>query len=207
MPIITCTDCSNEMSDSAPACPNCGKPNTNIPRKERSVSFILGLGILLIPVIFSWFTLRKGHTTKAKVISFAWLFISFAIIIGSENDTTAPPATSTNSTSSPAQEVIQVSASDLVSAYRGNEIGADNKYKDNIVQITGVVSGIGKDIFDTPYITLGAGARNQHREVQAYFDDSMNNQLGQLKRGSSLTITCRVKGLMMNVQAEDCLIK
>ncbi|HEX8266954.1 MAG TPA: DUF3862 domain-containing protein [Pyrinomonadaceae bacterium] len=40
---------------------------------ERKVSFLLGLGIFLMPYIFSWFTLRKGHTTTAKIISFVWL--------------------------------------------------------------------------------------------------------------------------------------
>ncbi len=40
---------------------------------ERRVGFLLGLGIFLMPYIFSWFTLRKGHTTTAKVLSFVWL--------------------------------------------------------------------------------------------------------------------------------------
>ena len=46
---------------------------------ERPVSILLGVGILLIPIIFSWFTLRKGYTTKAKSISFIWLV--FILII------------------------------------------------------------------------------------------------------------------------------
>jgi len=43
--------------------------------QPRAVSFPLGLGIFFMPYIFSWFTLRKGYTTKAKVISFGWLFV------------------------------------------------------------------------------------------------------------------------------------
>lgn len=41
--------------------------------KEKSVGFLLSIGIIFLPFIFAWFTLRKGHTTKAKVISFIWM--------------------------------------------------------------------------------------------------------------------------------------
>lgn len=80
MPMITCTDCSKQMSDSASACPNCGKPNVNAPAEKRPVGILLGIGIFFIPLFFSWFTLRKGHTTIAKIISFAWLALSYVII-------------------------------------------------------------------------------------------------------------------------------
>ena len=30
MPLIECPDCNNEISDVAPACPNCGRPNREI---------------------------------------------------------------------------------------------------------------------------------------------------------------------------------
>lgn len=49
--------------------------NSENIEEEKSVSIFLGIGIFLIPIIFSWFTLRKGHTKKAKIISFAWLVI------------------------------------------------------------------------------------------------------------------------------------
>lgn len=39
----------------------------------RKVGVLLGAGILLVPYVFSWFTLRKGHSTKSRIISFSWL--------------------------------------------------------------------------------------------------------------------------------------
>lgn len=48
--------------------------------KRRKVSLPLFLGIWVFPFIFSWFTLRKGHSNLARVISFFWLiFISYDI--------------------------------------------------------------------------------------------------------------------------------
>lgn len=40
---------------------------------QRKVSFLLGLGIFLMPYIFSWFTLRRGHSSTSKIIAFSWL--------------------------------------------------------------------------------------------------------------------------------------
>ena len=44
---------------------------------NKKVSIPLALGIFCIPLIFAWFTLKKGYSTKARVISFGWLAIGF----------------------------------------------------------------------------------------------------------------------------------
>lgn len=203
MPMIVCPDCSKEMSDSAPICPHCGKPN--VKTEERSVSILLGIGIFLIPIIFAWFTLRKGHTTKAKVISFVWLAIT--LIIGlSQDDNSTSSGSSPSVSAISNEEVMQVNIRDILYAYKENEVGADNMYKDNLIEVTGIIGNIKKDILDNLYVTLGTGAQFEIPQVQAFFDDSMNSRLGQLRKGTKLTVTCRVDGLMMNVIARDCVI-
>ena len=47
----------------------------------RKVSILLGLGILFFPIIFSWFTLKKGYSNLSKIISFSWLIITFIITL------------------------------------------------------------------------------------------------------------------------------
>lgn len=42
---------------------------------ERKVGFGLGAGILFMPYIFSWLTLRKGHTATQRFVAFAWLAV------------------------------------------------------------------------------------------------------------------------------------
>ncbi len=54
----------------------------NKPHKE--VSNPLKFGILLFPLIFSWLTLKKGYSTKARVISFVWM--SLILIVGATGD-------------------------------------------------------------------------------------------------------------------------
>lgn len=45
----------------------------------RKVSILLGIGIFIMPYIFSWFTLRKGYSNLARIISFSWLIILFTL--------------------------------------------------------------------------------------------------------------------------------
>lgn len=80
MPMIDCQECNKAMSDSALFCPNCGKPNAKDTTGKRSVSVLLAVGIFFIPLIFSWFTLRKGYSVLARGLSFSWLVLSIAIL-------------------------------------------------------------------------------------------------------------------------------
>ncbi|MHA3081376.1 hypothetical protein [Acinetobacter sp. ANC 5502] len=43
--------------------------------QSKKVSIPLAIGILLIPLIFSWVTLQKGYSKTAKIISFSWLVL------------------------------------------------------------------------------------------------------------------------------------
>ena len=47
---------------------------------KRDVSFLLGLGILVMPYLFSWLLLRSGHSKTSRYLGFVWLGI-FALSI------------------------------------------------------------------------------------------------------------------------------
>lgn len=206
MAMVACPECGKELSDAAPACPSCGKPNVKAQPK-RSVGILLGLGVLIAPLIFAWFTLRKGHTTTAKVVSFAWLVVSLPFFFGAAGSR-APTSVARSSAPAPAEvQVIQVQIHELLSDYKNNEVSADNKYKGKWVQTTGAVGDIKKDIVNSLYVTLGTGRDFEIPRVQAFFADSMNNQLAGLRKGQQLSVTCRIEGLMMNVLGKDCVIQ
>ncbi|MDC4405094.1 DUF4236 domain-containing protein [Acinetobacter baumannii] len=48
--------------------------------QNRKVSFLLGLGIFLMPYIFSWFTLRSGYSSRTRWISFIWMILVLIIV-------------------------------------------------------------------------------------------------------------------------------
>ena len=95
-----CPDCNTELSDKAEKCIKCGRPI------KKSVGFLLGLGIFLFPLIFAWFTLRKGYSVLAKVISFLWLLLILAVALS------APTVNSTNYTSTETDTTVQTTVED-----------------------------------------------------------------------------------------------
>ena len=207
MPMVNCVDCGKEISDSASTCPNCGKPS--ILAQKRKVGILLGAGILILPVVFSWFTLRKGHSTIAKIVSFVWLAICVVMVATNDDAnktglSTVSASTSKDRVTAPQSTVVSIRT--ILSDYKSNEIGADTKYKDQLITTTGKVDDIKKDIMNNLYVTVGTGADFEIPQVQAFFEDDMAGILSNLKKGQQITVTCRIEGLMMNVLGKDCVI-
>jgi hypothetical protein len=48
----------------------------------RKVSFGLALGIFFVPYIFSWFTLRAGYSSAARLVAFGWLLLLLVLVYG-----------------------------------------------------------------------------------------------------------------------------
>lgn len=46
---------------------------------KRKVGLMLGLGIFFLPIIFAWFLLRKGHSTRSRVIGFGWMILLIVV--------------------------------------------------------------------------------------------------------------------------------
>ena len=49
--------------------------------QQKKVSIPLAIGIFIIPIIFAWFTLRKGYSKTARIVSFGWLIFGFIIYL------------------------------------------------------------------------------------------------------------------------------
>lgn len=45
----------------------------------RKVGILLGIGIFLLPIAFAWLTLRKGHSTLSRVVSFVWMAVTLIV--------------------------------------------------------------------------------------------------------------------------------
>lgn len=52
-----------------------------VPDGERRVSVALALGILLMPLLFAWFTLRPGYTYWARRFSIGYAMVVLLAII------------------------------------------------------------------------------------------------------------------------------
>jgi hypothetical protein len=94
-----------------------------------------------------------------------------------------------------------VRADDLVAAYQRNGIAADRLYKGQIVDISGPVGWVGRDVFGNPYVTLG---REATTSVQATFPRGSDTLLADLTPDQRIVVRCRVEGKLVSVAAREC---
>lgn len=72
-----------------------------MPQEQRKVGFLLGIGIVFVPVIFGWFLLRKGYSEKARVWGLGYTALITTIIFFGENGpSTVIPTPPTNNSPS-----------------------------------------------------------------------------------------------------------
>jgi hypothetical protein len=104
------------------------------------------------------------------------------------------------------EQAIRVSALELISAYKDNEVAADERYKGGVLEVSGMTDSIGKDILDTMHVVLKGGGEFEFRGVQCSFDDKHKGSLANLSKGQFITIRGKCEGLMGNVQLRECEI-
>lgn len=63
--------------------PSTEQQNIESPKTEeahRKISFLLGVGIFMMPYIFVWFLLKSGYSRRARYIGFGWLIVLLLIM-------------------------------------------------------------------------------------------------------------------------------
>ncbi|GIW90596.1 MAG: hypothetical protein KatS3mg109_1028 [Pirellulaceae bacterium] len=100
---------------------------------------------------------------------------------------------------------VHVTATQLVDDYKANEIAADEKYKGEVIVVSGTIESIGTDIWGTMYVTLMTG--NPIVSVQCMFADKYKSQLANVRRGQYVTIKGRCEGKHLNVLLRGCSFK
>ena len=126
----------------------------------------------------------------------AGLFLSLILGCASSRSSQAPP---TNG--------INVTAEDLISAYKANEVAADERYKNQPLAVTGTVDSIGKDILDTMYVTLKGDEKYGFTSVQCMFDDEHKTELAALSKGDHIRVVGICKGKLGNILLKECSIR
>lgn len=148
---------------------------------------------------------------KKKFYKRWWFWVGTAavlfLVIGlSSGDSSDPSTVSSGSASTQSVVAIKVSAEQIVGDYKDNGVAADAKYKDKLVEISGVVDTIDKDILDTPYITLESYKYAIVDRVQCMFSRADEAQLAAVAKGQNITLQGTVSGKLGNVVVKDCKI-
>jgi tRNA(Ile2) C34 agmatinyltransferase TiaS len=107
----------------------------------------------------------------------------------------------------PMEPVAKLTTEELLAEYQKNEVGADQKYKDKLIQLTGTVSEVQKDIVGRYYVGLGAPQENEMFDVMCYLDKSAFEDAGKLKKGDKVTLKGLCQGRTLKVlNLKTCVI-
>lgn len=100
-----------------------------------------------------------------------------------------------------------LTAQQLFNDYEANEVGADAKYKDKVLLVTGVVTDIGKDIFDTPQIQMTFDQFG-FQGVQCSFADKEVPGIASISKGQTVTVKGKGDGkLILLVELRGCTLE
>lgn len=162
------------------------------PRKPSSTTVVLGIvvGVVVVFAIVGAISDRNGSSRRGAS--------------GTDEPAESTALGSPDSPSSAAPTAIELDAKTLIKAYEGNEIDADDAYKGRVAVVSGKVDSIGKDILDDAYITVGTGAAFELPTVQCMLADAGDAK--GLKKGQQVRVRGEVRGLMMNVLLDECVV-
>jgi len=162
--------------------------------------FLIGiLAIIAGIVMFIVALVRKSGwgVARSLVVGGGGLILAIVgIVVGVAQQATKPESAA----------VIEITAPQLYSAYKANQVAADAKYKGVVLNVRGIVDSIGKDILDTPYITLSSGGAYEIWGVQCMFSKEYEAELARLVKGQGVTVQGRCSGYLINVILRDCIL-
>jgi hypothetical protein len=126
---------------------------------------------------------------------------------GQPEITTVPATTKPASTTKPVATTpagIVIEAVELYKAYLENEVAADLTYDGKRLQVTGMVTRIGKDLYDNPTITFGM--TSAMFGVKATFEKSRVSDVAAIKLGDQVTVIGTGDGKLVDVDLINCSV-
>jgi hypothetical protein len=102
-------------------------------------------------------------------------------------------------------EVISFTAKDLFDAYDGNEVATDISLKGKIVQVTGRVQSINKDVFGSIYVNLATA--NQFMSAAMHVVKSEEAKMAALRKGQLVVFRCpKMQRWVGSPSGSDCVL-
>lgn len=172
------------------------------------ILFILAAVIALPPA--SKMLKEKMHISLSKGVKIVLVLILLGVA-GSQIGEKAKNEVSQNTTQSTqkVEEVVELSrvtSKQIVDDYKANEVSADAKYKGKEFEISGVVETIGKDILDTPYISLESYEYAIVDKVQCMFNKGSEAESATVSKGQKIILKGEISGKLSNIIVKRCEI-
>jgi hypothetical protein len=111
--------------------------------------------------------------------------------------------------------VIIMTAKELVTAYKDNEVTADTAYRGKVIGVYGLITDIKKDAYDKPYVVLsyltisylGDTPRPSMEDVCCRFNGGSEASFSNIHRGQPATIVGICTGkVLSSVVLTKCIV-
>ena len=107
----------------------------------------------------------------------------------------------------PVSSAMELTVDEVFSAYEAEGAGADAKFVNRVLRVTGVVDRIEvKDIQDIYYINLTSTEKKLVQHMRCVFDREYGPELNQLTVGQSVTVQGKYDGSIIDVRMSDCVL-
>jgi hypothetical protein len=106
----------------------------------------------------------------------------------------------------PAGEIINVTAGQLFAEYKANAVAADARYQGQVVQLTGIVDSIDRDMLDYPFVKLSSEDRGEMLRMRCTFPEKSEDKLLKLTAGQIITVRGNYDGYLVNILLKDCVL-
>ena len=165
--------------------------------QARKLGLGLTIGIVFLPFVFAWFTLRSGHSRAQRFVSLGWMVLMLVAMAnnrGRQERAVAPAVPVVSEPSprpepTPSETAMSVNASALWDDYHANEVAADEQYKGRMLLVDGVVASIDKNFLDN--IVLRLKSSNPFMTTMATMKDSEKRAAMSLRKGQRVRVLCR----------------
>ena len=194
--MVKCKVCGKEISKGA-KCPNCGKDSRCFVSRHKVLTVIGGL------VIIGALGSVTGGNSNNKISDSKQTSVSVE-----NSDDKQTSVSNENSNKKQMEPELSISATELINAYKENEIKADKMYKGKIVEVNGIVDGINSGIDDKAIVILSNGDEFSFDNVQCCIDNDNQDKACELEKGQNVTIVGRADGEIAGTPfIKDCKIK
>ena len=194
-----CIRCAKEIGEGHDYCPYCGTPQNKSLKQEYTQS-------------------SSSNSSKTVIVIGALILVALAVIIAallekpSSNHQTNRNETSyySNKDSSiPQKGSVQVSASQILSEFKNNEIRAGEKYNGKRITIIGCAADIDNSFGVLTVSVNSCGGLLDLDYVLAEFPGHQKNKLASLNKGQRLAVECTIVdgGNIMGVHGTNCTIR
>jgi len=132
------------------------------------------------------------------------LITIIATLLASKRAEQAPVSVSTTGAAGAARSLVaelplDVTADEMLLAYSANEVAADSRYRNHLLNVTGTVQAIKRGADSVPYLALRSAGEPDG--VRAVFSPAAGSVLASVAKGDVVVMRCRGSGMTVGVPA------